>query len=143
MAPSFGAVLKQARDAWLHQQCPSAIDIARRALKAGVRAVGLDLYPLPGGKFDGNNSIHGQISLGVIGGGNTWHSADEAGRQKIWEAHKQYTLEFIHLLRTDAQCGQIHRTQRPLEAFIRQHLGLQVGYTSAAKQIHAGNFNWF
>jgi hypothetical protein len=28
------ALLKQARDAWLHQQCPSAIEIARRALKA-------------------------------------------------------------------------------------------------------------
>ncbi len=27
-------LLKQARDAWLHQQCPSAIEIARRALKA-------------------------------------------------------------------------------------------------------------
>jgi hypothetical protein len=27
-------LLKQAREAWLHQQCPSAIDIARRALKA-------------------------------------------------------------------------------------------------------------
>src|SRR5262249_22983234 len=28
------ALLKQAREAWLHQQCPSAIEIARRALKA-------------------------------------------------------------------------------------------------------------
>lgn len=80
---------------------PARFELARRALKAGVRAVGLDLYPLPGGKFDGNNSIHGQISLGLIGGGNAWHSADEAGRQKIWEAHKQYTLEFLHFLRTD------------------------------------------
>jgi len=33
-APDADALLKQARDAWLHQQCPSAIDIARRALKA-------------------------------------------------------------------------------------------------------------
>ena len=79
---------------------PARFELARRALKAGAR-VGFDLYPLPGDKLDGNNSIGGQISLGLIGGGNDWHSADEAGRRKIWEAHKQYTLEFIHFLRTD------------------------------------------
>ena len=56
---------------------------------------------MPGNKLDGNNSIHGQVSLGLVGAGNDWHSADEAGRQKIWEDHKQYTLEFLHFLRTD------------------------------------------
>lgn len=80
---------------------PARFELARRALKVGAR-VGLDLYPLPGGKLDGNNSIGGQISLGLIGACNNWHSADEAGRRKIWEGHKQYTLEFIHFLRTDA-----------------------------------------
>jgi hypothetical protein len=63
--------------------------------------VGFDLYPLPGGKFDGNNSIGMEFSLGLIGGGNDWHAADESGRQKIWEAHRQFTLEFIHFLVTD------------------------------------------
>ncbi|NJM55466.1 MAG: FAD-dependent oxidoreductase, partial [Verrucomicrobiae bacterium] len=81
---------------------PARFELARRVLKAGIRGVGFDMYPLPGGKIDGNNSIGGQISLGLVGGCNTWHSADEAGRQKIWEEHKQYTLEFIHFLRTDA-----------------------------------------
>lgn len=76
-------------------------EIVRRALKAGERRVGFDLYPLPGNKLDGNNSIGGQFSIGLIGGGNNWHSADEAGRKKIWEAHKQYTLEFFHFLTTD------------------------------------------
>lgn len=79
---------------------PARFEIVRRALQAGVR-VGFDLYPLPGRKLDGNNSIGGQFSLGLVGGGNDWHSADEAGRKKIWEAHKQYTLEFIHFLTTD------------------------------------------
>lgn len=79
---------------------PARFELARRALKVGAR-VGFDLYPLPGGKLDGNNSIHGQLSLGLVGGCNTWHSADEAGRAKIWEDHKQYTLEFLHFLRTD------------------------------------------
>ena len=81
---------------------PARFELARRVLKAGIRGVGFDLYPLPGGKLDGNNSIGGQISLGLVGGCNTWHSADEAGRAKIWNEHKKYTLEFLHFLRTDA-----------------------------------------
>jgi hypothetical protein len=79
---------------------PARFEVVRRALKAGIR-VGFDLYPLPGGKLDGNNSIGGQFSLGLVGGGNDWHAADEAGRKQIWEAHKQYTLEFFHFLTTD------------------------------------------
>lgn len=79
---------------------PARFEIIRRALKTGASA-GFDLYPLPGGKLDGNNSIGGQFSLGLIGGANDWHSSDEAGRVRIWEAHKQYTLEFIHFLSTD------------------------------------------
>lgn len=80
---------------------PARFEIVRRALQAGEKRVGFDLYPLPGGKLDGNNSIGGQFSIGLVGGGNDWHSADEAGRKEIWEAHKQYTLEFIHFLITD------------------------------------------
>ena len=80
---------------------PARFEIVRRALKAGVRGVGFDLYPLPGDKLDGNNSIHGQFSLGLVGGADDWHAADAAGRAAIWEAHKQYTLEFIHFLTHD------------------------------------------
>ena len=80
---------------------PARFEIVRRALEAGEKGVGFDLYPLPGGKFDGNNSIGGQFSIGLIGGGNDWHSADEAGRKKMWEAHRQYTLEFFHFLTND------------------------------------------
>lgn len=79
---------------------PARFELARRAIKAGASVI-FDLYPLPGRKLDGNNAIHGQLSLGLIGGGNDWHTADEEGRRKIWEAHKQYTLEFIHFLTTD------------------------------------------
>lgn len=76
-------------------------EIVRRALQAGEKRVGFDLYPLPGGKLDGNNSIGGQFSIGLVGGGNDWHAADALERQEIWEAHKQYTLEFYHFLTTD------------------------------------------
>jgi hypothetical protein len=80
---------------------PARFEIVRRALEVGERRIGFDRYALPGNKFDGNNSIGGQFSIGLVGGANDWHSADEAGRKKIWEAHKQYTLEFIHFLSTD------------------------------------------
>jgi len=80
---------------------PARFEIVRRALRAGERRVGFDLYPLPGGKLDGNNSIGGQFSIGLIGGGNEWHAADPAGREALWEAHKQYTLEFYRFLTTD------------------------------------------
>ncbi len=85
-------------------------EVVRRALKAGIR-IGFDLYPLPGGKLDGNNSIGGQFSLGLVGGGNLWHLADEAGRKKIWEEHKQYTLEFFYFLTNDPAVPEEVRRQ--------------------------------
>ena len=82
---------------------PARFEVVRRYLSSGgdSKQVGFDLYPLPGGKFDGNNSIGRQFSIGLVGGGRDWHSADEAGRKAIWEAHKQYTLEFYRFLTTD------------------------------------------
>lgn len=93
---------------------PARFELARRILKTGAKGgakVGFDLYPLPGDKLDGNNSIHGQLSLGLIGACNDWHSADEEGRAKIWEAHQQYTLEFIHFLLTDSAVPPAIRKQ--------------------------------
>ena len=80
---------------------PERFEVVRRAIAAGAR-VGFDLYPLPGDKFDGNNSIGGQFSLGLVGGGRGWHVADAAERRRIWEAHRQYTLEFYRFLTEDA-----------------------------------------
>ena len=86
-------------------------EIVRRALKAGEKRVGFDLYPLPGRKLDGNNSIGGQFSIGLVGGGNHWHSANEEDRKKIWEEHKQFTLEFIQFLCTDPSVPVLTRTR--------------------------------
>lgn len=80
---------------------PARFEIMRRYVKSGGTALGWDLYPLPSGKFDGNNSIGGQFSLGLVGACNGWSEADVVGRAAIWEQHKQYTLELYHFLTTD------------------------------------------
>ncbi|MGK0186808.1 MAG: hypothetical protein ACI9R3_002591 [Verrucomicrobiales bacterium] len=80
---------------------PARFESLRQYAKSGGKQFGFDLYALPGGKFDGNNSIGGQFSLGMVGACNGWSEADEAGRAAIWEAHKQYTLELYHFLTTD------------------------------------------
>ena len=88
---------------------PARFEVVRRHLQNGGRGVGFDLYPLPGGKFDGNNSIGKQFSLGLAGACNGWSEANEEGRAKIWEAHKQYTLEFYHFLTTDPAVPEADR----------------------------------
>lgn len=81
---------------------PARFELVRRYLAREKRSHLLwDLYPLPGGKFDANNGIRKQFSMGLVGACNGWSEADEAGRAKIWEAHKQYTLEMFHFLTTD------------------------------------------
>ncbi|HCN31214.1 MAG TPA: xanthan lyase [Verrucomicrobiales bacterium] len=81
---------------------PARFELVRRYFAQEKRPHILwDLYPLPGGKFDANNGIGKQFSMGLVGACNGWSEADEAGRAVIWEAHKQYTLEFYHFLTTD------------------------------------------
>lgn len=82
---------------------PARFEILRRYFAQEKRPQLLwDLYPLPGNKFDANNGIWKQFSMGLIGACNGWSEADESGRTKIWEAHKQYTLEMHHFLCTDS-----------------------------------------
>jgi len=92
---------------------PARFEVIRRYLKAGGNSnqVGFDQYPLPGRKLDGNNSIGRQFSIGLVGGGKDWHAADQVGRKKIWEAHKQYTLEFYHFLTNDPAVPKKMRDQ--------------------------------
>ena len=82
---------------------PARFEVLRRYFAQEKRPhLPWDLYPLPGNKFDANNGIGKQFSMGLVGACNGWSEANEAGRAKIWEAHKQYTLEFYHFLTTDA-----------------------------------------
>lgn len=82
---------------------PARFEVVRRYFAQTKRPIlPWDLYPLPGNKLDANNGIGKQFSMGLVGACNGWSEADETGRAKIWEAHKQYTLEFYHFLTTDA-----------------------------------------
>ena len=81
---------------------PARFEVVRRYFAQEKRPVLLwDLYPLPGNKFDANNGIGKQFSMGLVGAGNGWSEADAAGRAKIREAHRQYTLELYRFLTTD------------------------------------------
>jgi len=89
---------------------PARFEAVRRYFISDPKAPLLwDLYPLPNSKADANNGIGKQFSMGIIGGGNAWCEADQAGRAKIWEEHKQYTLELYHFLTTDEAVPQAQR----------------------------------
>jgi hypothetical protein len=77
-------------------------EVVRRYVQEhGASSVGFDGYTVPNSKKDGNNSIGKQFSLGLVGGGKGWAGADEAGRAALFEAYKQYTLEFLYFLSND------------------------------------------
>lgn len=91
---------------------PGRFEVVRRYFAQEKRPILLwDLYPLPGGKFDANNGIGKQFSMGLVGACNGWSEADEAGRANIWEAHKQYTLELYRFLTTDPAVPEHLRRQ--------------------------------
>ena len=80
---------------------PARFEVIRRYFSKGKATAMWDLYPLPNNKFDANNGIWKQFSMGLVGACNGWSEADETGRAKIWEAHKQYTLELYQFFCTD------------------------------------------
>jgi hypothetical protein len=91
---------------------PARFEAVRRYFAVETKPILLwDLYALPGDKFDANNGIGKQFSMGLIGAGNGWCAADAAGRAKIWEEHKQYTLELYKFLTTDPAVPQPLRDQ--------------------------------
>lgn len=91
---------------------PARFEAVRRYLAQEKRPILLwDLYPLPNGKFDANNGIGKQFSMGLVGACNGWCEADVAGRATIWEAHKQYILEMYHFLTTDPAVPENLRQQ--------------------------------
>ncbi|MDZ4287942.1 MAG: FAD-dependent oxidoreductase [Prosthecobacter sp.] len=91
---------------------PTRFEAVRRYFAQETKPILLwDLYPLPGAKADANNGIGKQFSMGIIGGGDKWCEAGPEERQRIWEAHKQYTLELYQFLTNDASVPQPLREQ--------------------------------
>jgi hypothetical protein len=81
---------------------PTRFELIRRYFQQYPNApLPWDLYPLPGDKFDANNGIGKMFSMGLVGEANGWCASDPAGRAKLWEKHRQYTLEFYKFLTTD------------------------------------------
>ncbi len=81
---------------------PARFELVRRYLAQERRPALLwDLYRLPGGKVDANIGIGRQFSLGLVGGSAGWCAADAEERARIFEAHRQYTLEMYRFLTTD------------------------------------------
>ncbi|MEO6785586.1 MAG: FAD-dependent oxidoreductase, partial [Chthoniobacteraceae bacterium] len=86
---------------------PARFEAVRRYFAQEKKPVLLwDLYPLPGEKADANNGIGKQFSMGIISGGNAWCEAGPAERARIWETHRQYTLELYRFLTTDPAVPQ-------------------------------------
>lgn len=81
---------------------PARFELVRRYIaQHGSGGVTFSRLYMPGNKVDANNAIGSQFSIGLVGGGTGWATADEAGRAEIFEAHKQYTLEFLYFLSND------------------------------------------
>ncbi len=108
---------------------PARFEVVRRYFALAKNPTLLwDLYPLPGNKFDANNGIGKQFSMGLVGACNGWSEADEAGRAAIWEAHKQYTLELYHFLTTDPA--------------VPEHLRQQMSELGLCRDEFPGNGHW-
>ena len=92
---------------------PARFEVVRRYYAQEKRPHLLwDLYALPDGqKFDANNGIGKQFSMGLVGACNGWSEAGEADRARIWEEHKQYTLELYQFLTTDPSVPEHLRQQ--------------------------------
>jgi hypothetical protein len=91
---------------------PARFEIIRRYFGLERKPILLwDLYALPGEKWDANNGIGKQFSLGLVGAGNGWCEADEAGRAAIFEQHRQYSQEMYHFLTTDPAVPEHLRKQ--------------------------------
>lgn len=91
---------------------PARFELIRRFVRRhGEKAVNFSYLQVPNDKIDANNAIGAQFSIGLVGGAREWAAADQAGRAAILETHKQYTLEFIHFMKTDPVFTQARRDE--------------------------------
>lgn len=81
---------------------PARYELVRRFVTAHPpRRLLFDLYELPGEKSDGNNSIGGQISIGLVGASAAWCDASYDERERIRQEHREYTQGLLWFMATD------------------------------------------
>lgn len=91
---------------------PARYELVRRFVNANSHKRPLfDFYNLPGGKWDGNNSIGGQISLGLVGENWGWPEASYEERDKMWQAHRDYTEGLIWFMMHDEGMPEVIRNE--------------------------------
>ena len=71
----------------------------------------IDLYKMPGGKFEMNNKQNAIISVGHFGANFDYPEADHRRRQAIWQDHKDYTQGFLYFLGNDPRVPEALRHQ--------------------------------
>ncbi|WP_435018342.1 FAD-dependent oxidoreductase [Tundrisphaera sp. TA3] len=91
---------------------PARYELYRRAFAADPKTpFPIDLYPIPGGKLDGNNGIGKQFSIGLVGASVDWPEGSPERRRAIWEEHKSYTHGFLWFLAHDDGVPEPIRTR--------------------------------
>lgn len=81
---------------------PARYELVRRMVTAHPPKRPLfDIYPIPGNKADGNNSIGGTISLGLVGASNDWCEAGDEERARMWQDHRDYTEGLLWFMASD------------------------------------------
>ena len=91
---------------------PARYELVKRFMAASQPKRPLfDFYNLPNGKWDGNNSIGGQISLGLVGENWGWPEASYEERDQMWQAHKDYTAGLIWFMQHDESVPEAVRKE--------------------------------
>lgn len=81
---------------------PARYELFRRHFtKYPKTPIPIDLYPIPGGKVDGNNGIGKQLSIGLVGASWEWPDATPQRRKQIWQDHRAYTQGLLWFLAND------------------------------------------
>lgn len=102
---------------------PARYELVRRYVTAHPpKRLLFDLYPLPGDKLDGNNSIGGQLSIGLVGGCNEWCEASYEKRRQIWQAHRDYTEGLFYFMANDPSMPAALRDEMKSMGYCRDEL---------------------
>ncbi|PQO44398.1 FAD-dependent oxidoreductase [Blastopirellula marina] len=102
---------------------PARYELVRRFVAAHPpKRLLFDLYPLPGDKLDGNNSIGGQLSIGLVGGCNEWCEASYEKRRQIWQEHRDYTEGLFYFMANDPSMPEQLRREMQSMGYCRDEL---------------------